>query len=189
MGSMNAFLRDRRLGLVWLAARLWVGWQFLHAGWEKTFGNEQSAWWGHTSGVHGFLSHAASPASTSGAFPPVSHWYAAVIDHVFLHLERFFAIAIPLGELLVGIGLILGLFTMTAAFFGVVLNLAFLLAGSTSAGLNPLMLVLGLLIMAAGPAAYEYGVDRVVQPRLRARLARGGGTQARPRPRPKLIAH
>jgi len=186
---MNAILRDPRLGLVWLAARLWVGWQFLHAGWEKTFGSESSQWWGHTSGVHGFLSFAASKPSTTGEHPAVSGWYAGLINHVFVHLDRFFAIAIPLGELLVGIGLILGLFTMTAAFFGVLLNLDFLLAGSTSAGLNPLMLVLGMLIMTAGAAAYVYGVDRVTMPKLKAWFFGRSGTAARPRPRPRLIAH
>jgi thiosulfate dehydrogenase [quinone] large subunit len=163
---MTTYLRDRRLGLVWLAVRLWVGWQFLHAGWEKTFGSESSAWWGNTSGVHGFLSFAASPPSTTGEHPAVGHWYAALIQHVFLHLDRVFAVAIPLGELLVGIGLILGLFTLASAGFGALMNLAFLLAGSTSAGLNPLMLTFELMLLAAGSAAYVYGVDRVALARV-----------------------
>jgi thiosulfate dehydrogenase [quinone] large subunit len=167
---MNAILRDPRLGLVWFAARLWVGWQFLHAGWEKTFTSESSSWWGSTTGIQGFLGNAGSAKSTSGAYAPVSHWYGAVVNHVFLHLDRFFAIAIPTGELLVGIGLILGLFTMASAFFGALLNLNFLLSGSTSAGLNPLMFGLGLLIMFAGSAAYVYGVDRIVLPKLKAFL-------------------
>ena len=181
---MSTFLRDPRLGLVWLAARLWVGWQFLHAGWEKTFGSESSSWWGSTSGVHGFLGNAASARSTSGSFAPVSHWYAALINHVFLHADRFFAIAIPTGELLVGIGLIVGLFTITAAFFGALLNFNFLLAGSTSAGLNPLMFGLGLLIMFAGSAAYVYGVDRVALPRLKSALRKSGPTIRHRRPVP-----
>jgi thiosulfate dehydrogenase (quinone) large subunit len=165
---MNAFLRDPRLGLVWLAARLWVGWQFLHAGWDKTFTSESSSWWGSTTGIQGFLGNAGSAKSTTGAYAPVSHWYGALINHGFLHADRFFAIAIPAGELLVGVGLILGLFTMAAAFGGALLNLNFLLSGSTSAGINPLMFGLGLLIMVAGSAAYVYGVDRVLQPRLKA---------------------
>jgi thiosulfate dehydrogenase (quinone) large subunit len=165
---MNAILRDPRLGLVWLAARLWVGWQFLHAGWDKTFTSESSSWWGSTTGIDGFLGNAGSAKSTTGAYAPVSHWYGALINHAFLHADRFFAIAIPTGELLVGVGLILGVFTMAAAFGGALLNLNFLLSGSTSAGLNPLMFGLGLLIMFAGSAAYVYGVDRVTMPLLKA---------------------
>ena len=156
---MNRILRDPRLGLVWLAARLWVGWEFLDAGWQKTFGSESSSWWGSTGGVHGFLSFAGSPASTGGAHAAVPHWYGTLINSVFIHGDRFFAVAIPLGELLVGIGLILGLFTMASAFFAVLMNLSYLLAGSTGAGLNPEMFGLGLLIMFAGSAAYVYGID------------------------------
>jgi thiosulfate dehydrogenase [quinone] large subunit len=181
---MTTILRDPRLGLVWLAARLWLGWEFLHAGWEKTFGSESSAWWGSTSAVHGYLSHAASPQSTSGAHPPVAHWYAGVVNHVFLPIDSVFAVAIPLGELLVGIGLILGLFTMASAFFGVLMNLNFLLAGSTSAGLNPLMFGLGLLIVFAGSASYVYGVDRVALPRLKAALKSRSGRPIWQRPMP-----
>jgi thiosulfate dehydrogenase (quinone) large subunit len=167
---MNGILRDPRLGIVWLAARLWVGWEFLDAGWQKTFTSESSSWWGSTSGVHGFLSSSGSTASTAGAHASVAHWYAALINHGFLHVERFFAIAIPAGELLVGIGLILGFLTMVSAFFGTVMSLSYLLAGSTSAGLNPLMFGLGLLIMFAGSAAYVYGLDRVTLPWIKASL-------------------
>jgi uncharacterized membrane protein YphA (DoxX/SURF4 family) len=31
---MSRVIRDQRLGIVWLAARLWVGYEFLHAGWQ-----------------------------------------------------------------------------------------------------------------------------------------------------------
>ncbi len=184
---MNATLRDPRLGLVWLAARLWVGWQFLHAGYDKTFTSESSAWWGSTTGIHGFLGNAGSAKSTSGAYAPVSHWYGALINHVFMHAERFFAIAIPTGELLVGVCLILGLLTMAAAFGGALLNLNFLLSGSTSAGLNPLMFGLGLLIMFAGSAAYVYGAGRVVLPELK-KLMRGASLPTI-RHRPVPITH
>lgn len=168
---MSSIIRDPRLGLVWLAVRLWVGWEFLDAGWQKTFGSESSAWWGSSAGVHGFLSGAGSSASTAGAHAAVPQWYASVINRVFLHADGFFAVAIPLGELLVGVGLILGLFTMVSAFFAALMNLSYLLAGSTGGGLNPEMFGLGLLIMFAGPAAYVYGVDRIVLPRLKAILA------------------
>jgi thiosulfate dehydrogenase [quinone] large subunit len=186
---MNAILRDPRLGLVWLAARLWVGWHFLDAGWQKTFTSESSSWWGSSAGVHGFLSNAGSAASTSGAHASVGHWYGALTNDVFLHGERFFAIAIPLGELLVGIGLIVGFMTMTCAFFGVMLNLNFLLSGSTSAGINPLMFGLGLLIMVAGSAAYVYGVDRVSMPWLKAALKRRSPSRSTGTVRPVPLAH
>ena len=91
-----------------------------------------------------------------------------MINHAFLHADRFFAVAIPLGELLVGVGLILGLITMASAFFAALMNPCYLLAGSTGAGLNPEMFGLGLLILCAGSAAYVYRIDRILLPQLKA---------------------
>lgn len=164
---MARILRDPRLGLVWLAARLWLGWEFADAGWEKI---TSSAWVGSgaPAGIHGFLAHAASPAMTSGAHAPVATWYATLLNHLFLPVDTGWSYLIAIGELAVGIGLVLGVFTMAAAFFGAFMNLDYLLAGSTSAGVNPIMLGLGLLVMFAGSAAYVYGLDRYLMPRLHA---------------------
>lgn len=171
---MTRILRDPRLGLVWLAARLWVGWQFLSAGWDKTFGADSSAWWGSSEGVRGFLNFASSPQMTTGERPPVAGWYAWLIDSVFLPVDGFFAVAIPLGELLVGIGLIVGLFTGAAAFFGWLMSLSFMLAGALSTGDNPLIVTLTIAILFAGSAASAYGIDglalgRRLQERRRSR--------------------
>lgn len=171
---MASILRDPRLGLVWLAARLWLGWEFFYAGWEKTFGSESSAWWGSTAGVRGFLSFAASPTMTTGDHPAVASWYAQLIRSVFLPIDDVFAVAIPLGELLVGIGLIAGLFTLASAFFGALMSLNFMLAGALSTAKNPLMFGLELLILFAGAAAYVYGVDRLAIPRLKAAWTQRG---------------
>lgn len=72
---------------------------------------------------------------------------------------------IPIGELLVGLGLILGCLTTAAALFGVVMNFSFLLAGTISH--NPTDILMGLVIMFAGMNAGYYGLDRWVLPFLR----------------------
>ena len=69
-----------------------------------------------------------------------------------------------IGEVVIGIALILGLFTGIMAFLGAVLNFSFVFAGS--AGVNPAMiLVSGLLILAWRNAGW-YGLDRFVLPKL-----------------------
>jgi thiosulfate dehydrogenase (quinone) large subunit len=162
-------MRDPRSGMVWLAARLFVGWKFLEAGWDKVTG---SGWLGSTEGIHGFLGAASSPEATTGEHASVSHWYAWLVSNVFLHVQGPLSYLVPFGEVAIGIGLILGVLTLGAAFFGALLNLLFMLSGSLSAGINPIMFGLELLIMFAGAAAYVYGIDRVLLPEVRGRWAR-----------------
>ncbi len=54
---------------------------------------------------------------------------------------------VAIGEVVIGIRLILGLLTGIMAFFGVVLNLSFMFAGS--AGVNPAFIVVGVLLVLA----------------------------------------
>lgn len=181
---MTSVLRDPRLGLVWLAVRLWVGWQFLDAGWEKI---RDAAWVGSDApaAINGFLSFASSDQMTAGEHPAVASWYASLIDNAFLPGDTVLSYLIAIGEFAVGLGLILGAFTMAAAFFGAFMNLNFMLAGSTGTGDNPLMFGLGLLLLFAGAAAYVYGLDRFMIPRLRTLLTRRG----RPTGGPVPLAH
>jgi thiosulfate dehydrogenase (quinone) large subunit len=164
MTQIGSTLRDPRLGMVWLAVRLWVGWKFLEAGWEKVTGE---GWLGSTESIHGFLGSAGSAEATAGEHASVSVWYAWLVNHIFLHLQGPLSYLVPIGEMAIGIGLILGIFTFGAAFFGAMLNLLFMLSGSLSAGVNPIMFGLELLIMFAGAAACVYGVDRILLPQIK----------------------
>lgn len=183
---MTSLLRDPRLGLVWLAARLWVGWEFLHAGWEKV---TDSAWVGSgaPSAINGFLDFAASDKMTTGDHPAVASWYATLIKHVFLPVDGLMSYLIAFGEVAVGIGLILGVFTMASAFFGAIMNLNFMLAGTVGTAKGPLMFGLELLIMFAGAAAYVYGADRFLMPKVKEAFRRRGARTTPPRPVP--LAH
>jgi thiosulfate dehydrogenase [quinone] large subunit len=71
---------------------------------------------------------------------------------------------VTLGELAVGVGLILGILTGVAAFFGALMNMSFLLAGSASTNPVPFTLAIGLVL--AWKVAGYYGVDRYLLPRL-----------------------
>lgn len=70
--------------------------------------------------------------------------------------------AIPWGEVLVGIGLILGAATIPALLAGAIMNLNFLLVGTTST--NPILYTVAVILLAAGTGAYFYGVDRFALP-------------------------
>ncbi len=67
--------------------------------------------------------------------------------------------------------MILGLVTHFAASMGLVMNLAYLFAGTISK--NPQMLVAEAALVFAGIAASYYGIDRYLMPYLRVRLGWG----------------
>ena len=152
---------DTRFSWVWLIVRLYVGYEWFIAGWEK-LGNP--VWTGAKAGVavKGFLMGALTKAS--GEHPDVSGWYASFINNFALHHTVGFSYLVVYGELAVGAALILGLFTGIAAFFGTFMNLNYLFAGTVS--VNPLLLLLQLFLILAWRTAGWIGLDRYVLPRL-----------------------
>lgn len=167
---------DTRMAAVWLIVRLYLCYQWLTAGLGKltgrsfeigsTFGQSSGSAWvftGHDgAAMKGFATHALS--LTNGAHPAVQSWYAAFLQHVVLPNATVFAYIITFGETLVGLGLLVGAFTGIAAFFGLVMNLNYLLAGSVS--INPILGVLELLLILAWRVAGYCGLDRYLLPIL-----------------------
>jgi thiosulfate dehydrogenase [quinone] large subunit len=80
------------------------------------------------------------------------------------HSGGWLAPVISIGETVIGVALLLGLFAGIAAFFGALLTTAFGLAGI--AGVNPIFLILEVLIVLAWRNAGWIGLDRFVLPRL-----------------------
>src|SRR3989344_6489323 len=105
---------DTRAAWFWLIIRLYVGYVWLMAGYEK-FSNP--AWVGDSAGmaIKGFFVGALAKAT--GQYPQVSSWYASFITDFAMPNAVLFSYVITFGEILVGLGLIVGLFTGIAAFF------------------------------------------------------------------------
>lgn len=152
---------DTRMAWFWLIVRLYVGYEWVTAGWGKY---NNPAWIGPNAGtaVKGFLTGAL--AKTTGAHPDVTGWYASFVENVALPHTAVIAHLVTYGEIAVGVALILGCFTGIAAFFGTFMNLNFLFAGTLSS--NPVMAVLGLFLILAWRVAGWYGLDRYVLPAL-----------------------
>ncbi len=161
----------RVTGILWLVLRLWLGYAWLKAGIPKVFGDKSEAWVGDKAGVavSGFLKGALARAE--GDNPQVQAWYADFVREIALPNARLFSYMVAYGEVLVGVALILGLLTHFAASMGLVMNLAYLFAGTISK--NPQMLVAEVAIALAGIAAGYYGIDRYLMTYLRERLGWG----------------
>jgi thiosulfate dehydrogenase [quinone] large subunit len=157
----QALFNDTRWSAVWLVLRLYLGWQWLQDGLTKF---STPSWTGDKAGT--FLTTWITKAltKTQGAHPDVQGWYGAFLQHIVLPNTVFFSYVVTFGEIAVGIGLIIGLFTGIAAFFGTVMNASYLLAGTVS--LNPIFFALASLLVLAWKVAGWYGADRWVLPRL-----------------------
>lgn len=133
--------------------RIWLGFQWLLSGVEKV-GNP--VWTGDQAGVavRGFLQGALQ--KTGGPHPDVQWWYAWFVEHVALPNAKVFSYLVAYGEVLVGIGLILGAFTTAALLTSALMNLNFLLAGTVS--INPIWLTVAVVLLFLGNSG-RYGVD------------------------------
>jgi thiosulfate dehydrogenase [quinone] large subunit len=168
---MNTLRNPKNAGIAWLVVRLWLGYEWVSAGIEKVFGEGNAAWVGNKAGtgVAGFLKGAIAKSSLAPGFDPanahpgVQTWYAHLAQSVFLPNATLLSYMVAYGELLVGIALIVGIFTHFAALMGVLMNLSYLFAGTTST--NPQLLVVGLVIVLAGGVAVGYyGLDYFARP-------------------------
>ena len=165
------FLKESTIATVlFLLARLYLGWTWLTSGLGKI-----------TEGFNpgGFLQGAvAEPVmqgrGTAAAYP----WYTAFLENVAIPNAGLFGFLVMWGEVLVGAGLIVGLFTTTAAFFGGTMNMAFLLAGTVST--NPIMLILAILILVGKGNAGKIGLDRFV-PAVKEKVGRKPKEQQTPK--------
>jgi thiosulfate dehydrogenase [quinone] large subunit len=146
---------------IWIIPRLYVGWAWLKAGWGKL---NNPAWVGAQAGtaITGFVNGAI--AKTTGENPAVQSWYASFLQSSVLPHPGTWSYAVALGEFLVGVGLILGIFTGIAAFFGILMNMNYLMAGSVS--VNPILLVISIFLVLAWKTAGWWGMDRWFLPAL-----------------------
>lgn len=145
------FKENRYFSVLLLFARLYLGYEWLMAGYEKvTKGFDAS----------GFLKFAST--LSKGAHPAVQSWWSDFLTGFAIPNAGFFTHVIPYAELAVGLGLLLGCFTTLAGFFALVMNFAFMFSGSTST--NVQMALLTIFVVVAGTNAGRIGVDRFVLP-------------------------
>ncbi len=154
----NNFLRENKVAAIILTViRLYLGYGFLMAGFEKISGGKFDA----TGFLTGVTMHPVVGPDKAVVYPT----YVSFLKHFALPNAHLFNVLVPWGEFLVGLGLILGCLTTAAVFFGLVMNFSYVLAGTVST--NPMDILLGVIILTAGYNAGRIGLDRWVIPFFR----------------------
>ena len=176
---MYIFTSSTKSAPFWLIVRLYLGYEFFMAGWEKLL---NPAWFGSDAGasLQGFVNGAvaktvcAPTVAASACHPAVQMWYASFLESTVLPHLTLWSNAVVVGELLIGLGLIVGLFTGVAAFFAFFMSLNFLLAGTVST--NPILITLAIGLVSARRVAGYWGLDYYARPFLKRRFRSRGFT-------------
>jgi thiosulfate dehydrogenase [quinone] large subunit len=152
---------DTRFSVVWAVVRILLGLAWVDASLHKL---SSPAWMETGEALKGFWTNAVKIPETGR--PPISFdWYRAFLQGLLdSGAYVWFAKLIAVGELLIGVALILGAFVGIAAFLGAVMNWNFIMAGSAST--NPLLLIAAIALVLAWKTAGYYGADRYLLPRL-----------------------
>ncbi len=143
-----------------LGVRLYLFYEWWNAGWEKLVNPN----WMSGAQLLGFWQGAlAVPASGR---PPITfneyRWFIQWL--VDTNSAGWFSWLITYAELAIGLGLLFGTLTGIAAVFALLMNFAFLFAGTTS--VNPLLVLLEGMIVVGWRVAGYYGLDRWLLPYL-----------------------
>ena len=154
--------QNTKASVVWLVLRLWLAYSWFESGWRKF---NDAAWMDGGEAILGFWQRAVViPAAP--ARPPVTYdWYRNFLQFLIdSGSHPWFAKVIVFGELAIALGLFVGALVGIAAFFGALMNMSFLLAGTVST--NPALFLAGMLLVLAWKNAGYLGVDRFLLPLL-----------------------
>jgi thiosulfate dehydrogenase (quinone) large subunit len=149
---------NKNVSILLAVLRVYLGYTWVMAGWGKLTGGQFDA--------SGFLQGAL--ANSTGEHPAVQGWWVVFLENVAIPNVEIFNALVPWGEFLVGIGLLVGCFTKTAVFFGLVMNFSYLFSGTTST--NPQLVLLSMFILVSAMNAGRYGVDGMIIPTLKEKL-------------------
>lgn len=181
------FYRSKTASVLWLAVRLWLGYGWINAGYQKLFGSEKAAFWnGGGAGVKGFATAGVS-GSTAGKGAGASYgWWAGFLHSFVIPNASWIAKLVTVSELAIGVLLILGLFTGAAAIAGLSLNVIYMFTGS--AGVNPAYAIAAVFLILAWRNAGYLGADRFALPMVRDLLHRSTPVKGAGSRRPAKVA-
>ena len=158
---INLLFSDKRFSILWLAVRVWLGWQWIEASLHKL---TSPAWMQTGEALKGFWMGAVQIPATGK--PPIAFdWYRSFLQAALnAQAYTWFAKVVAVSEFLIGVALIAGIFVGLTAFFGGFMNWNFIMAGSAS--VNGVFFGLSVLLVLAWKIAGYLGADYFILPRI-----------------------
>jgi thiosulfate dehydrogenase (quinone) large subunit len=153
--------------LIWLPMRFFLGRDWLTHGAEKVV---DPAWMNGGEALRGFWEQAVVVPEQGR--PPIAYpWFREFLQYMLDNgWYTWFAKLVAWGEVLVGLGLLVGALVGISAFVGTFMNFNYMLAGSAST--NPVLFGLAIFLVLAWKVGGHWGLDRWLLPALGRRWAR-----------------
>jgi thiosulfate dehydrogenase [quinone] large subunit len=175
-----------RWAWLWLIFRLYIGYNWIEASLGKL---SSPAWMQNGTALKGFWQSAIDQGAGT-AHPAIAFgWYRTFLT-ALLNSGSYvwFAKLIAISEMVIGVLLVLGLFTGIAAFLGGFMNWNFMMAGTSS--INPVLFTLSILLVLAWKTAGWLGLDRWVLPALGTPWRPGYvfGSESAPAKEPEVVS-
>lgn len=146
-------IKGNKSAIFWTIMRVLLGLQWIISGWNKIGSFDASGF------VKSSIDMAQEPSTD------VLSWYASFLEKIVLPNIEIFNFLVCWGEFLIGLGLIIGLFTSAALYTGAFLNFNFLLAGASS--INPIVYTLEIILLIKRPASTRFSIDYFLLPRIK----------------------
>jgi thiosulfate dehydrogenase (quinone) large subunit len=146
------WLRESKVAsIAWLAVRVWIGCMWVQAGWAKVFGAENPAFLHNNgAGVAGFAGHGAAAYS----------WWGSIMHSFVVPNASWIAVIVAFGELAIGLGLVVGFLTRTAAVCSLLLLFTYVMSGTAS--VCAFYALCALIVLATWRTSTWIGVDGVI---------------------------
>ena len=153
--------------LIWLPMRFFLGRDWLTHGAEKVV---DPAWMNGGEALRVFWEQAVVVPEQGR--PPIAYpWFREFLQYMLDNgWYTWFAKLVAWGEVLVGLGLLVGALVGISAFVGTFMNFNYMLAGSAST--NPVLFGLAIFLVLAWKVGGHWGLDRWLLPALGRRWAR-----------------
>ena len=167
--------RGKEAAPFYLGIRLFLGYEWISSGWGKV---GEPAWMSGGEALRAYWQRAVlipeqgKPLIT---YPAYRSFIQYMLDNEWY---TWFAKLVAIGEVAIGIGLLVGGLTAIAALFALLMNFSFVYAGTTST--NPTLIILEVVVIYGWMVAGLWGLDRFLLP-LFGIGRRGDGGVTRPR--------
>ncbi len=150
--SALTWLRESRYAAIaWLAVRVWIGCMWFQAGWAKVFGAENPYFLHNNgAGVAGFAGHGAAAYS----------WWGSIMHSFVVPNASWIAVLVAFGELAIGLGLVVGFLTRTAAVCSLLLLFTYIMSGTAS--VTAFYALCALIVLATWRTSTWIGLDGVI---------------------------